>query len=144
MLNDISYGIIVLKMINGVEHVLLVNRPGIDGYDLPKGHADEGESTLDAAKREVGEETGYWDVRVGNEIAIHINYPITKNGKEVNKEVFFYCGIHESEEVPTPKHDPNCEREDGMVASWIPTHLVDSLVKFPPMKQAIDVRLYRI
>ena len=42
---------------NGVE-VLLVHRPRYDDWSLPKGKCDPGETFLDAAVREVFEETG--------------------------------------------------------------------------------------
>ncbi len=39
--------------------VLVVHRPRYDDWSLPKGKCDPGESYLDAAVREVAEETGY-------------------------------------------------------------------------------------
>lgn len=41
----------------GVE-VLVVHRPRYDDWSLPKGHVDPGETLLEAALREVAEETG--------------------------------------------------------------------------------------
>jgi 8-oxo-dGTP pyrophosphatase MutT (NUDIX family) len=43
---------------SGVE-VLLVHRPRYDDWSLPKGHVDRGETLLEAALREVAEETGF-------------------------------------------------------------------------------------
>lgn len=137
MLNDISYGIVVFKKIFDKTHVLLINRPTIDGFDLPKGHMDDGESTIKAALREVGEETGYWNVEIIDDVVVHINYPITKNKQKVNKEVFFYFGWHNSHEVPTPQHDPNCIREQNMTCDWIKLDQVELYIKFPPMLKAV-------
>jgi 8-oxo-dGTP diphosphatase len=39
--------------------VLIVHRPRYDDWTLPKGKVDPGESDVDAALREVFEETGY-------------------------------------------------------------------------------------
>ena len=43
----------------GALKVLLVHRPRYDDWSLPKGKLDPGESFLDAAVREVAEETGF-------------------------------------------------------------------------------------
>lgn len=39
--------------------VLIVHRPRYDDWSLPKGHVDPGETAIDAAVREVREETGF-------------------------------------------------------------------------------------
>ena len=40
--------------------VALVHRPRWDDWTFPKGHLEHGEDLLDAALREVREETGWW------------------------------------------------------------------------------------
>lgn len=47
------------------ERVLLVHRPRYNDWSLPKGKLDNGESPLEAAIREVREETGYEVETVG-------------------------------------------------------------------------------
>ena len=42
----------------GIIEVLLIHRPRYDDWSLPKGKCDDGETFLDAACREVEEETG--------------------------------------------------------------------------------------
>lgn len=51
-------GIVVRDGMAGTE-VLVVHRPRYDDWSLPKGHLDPDETALDAALREVFEETGY-------------------------------------------------------------------------------------
>jgi ADP-ribose pyrophosphatase YjhB (NUDIX family) len=52
------------------ERVLLLGRPDLPGpaggpeVRLPKGHVESGESLEQAACREVGEESGLWDVEI--------------------------------------------------------------------------------
>ncbi|WP_375501180.1 NUDIX domain-containing protein [uncultured Jatrophihabitans sp.] len=48
----------VWRMRDGVVHVALVHRPRYDDWSLPKGKLEPGESELDAAVREIGEELG--------------------------------------------------------------------------------------
>ena len=44
---------------SGEVEVLLVHRPKYDDWTFPKGKTDRGEHDIDAARREVEEETGY-------------------------------------------------------------------------------------
>lgn len=48
----------VWRMRDGVIEVALVHRPRYDDWSLPKGKLEKGESELDAAVREIGEELG--------------------------------------------------------------------------------------
>lgn len=74
-----SAGIIVVRMIDGDPHVLGLQ--GRNGYDLPKGHIEKGESDLSAALRETEEEASISVVRFlwGRE---SVKFR-TKQGKEV-------------------------------------------------------------
>jgi 8-oxo-(d)GTP phosphatase len=51
-------GGIVLRRGSAGPEVLVVHRPRYDDWSLPKGKLHRGESVLDAARREVAEETG--------------------------------------------------------------------------------------
>lgn len=53
---------------DGTVQVLVVHRPRYDDWSFPKGKLDPGEGFLDAAVREVREETGL-EVEVGDELA---------------------------------------------------------------------------
>ena len=53
---------------NGLTEVLVVHRPRYDDWSFPKGKCEPGEDFLDAAVREVAEETGL-DVEVGSPVA---------------------------------------------------------------------------
>ena len=58
MLNEASFGIIPLQNIDGVCHVLLIKHRSGNHWSFPKGHANDNESPLEAAQRELHEETG--------------------------------------------------------------------------------------
>lgn len=51
-------GCVVWRIHSNEFQVLIVHRPRYDDWSLPKGKLDEGEKFLDAAVREVDEETG--------------------------------------------------------------------------------------
>ena len=65
VMSRISAGILLFRFVKGTSEVLLVHpggpfwiRKDIGAWSIPKGGAEEGESMLDAAKRELEEETG--------------------------------------------------------------------------------------
>jgi 8-oxo-dGTP pyrophosphatase MutT (NUDIX family) len=51
-------GVVLRPGLQGQPEVLLVHRPKYDDWTIPKGKLDPGESDLEAAVREVEEETG--------------------------------------------------------------------------------------
>jgi len=64
-MNRKSAGILLFRIVQGAPEVLLVHpggpfwiRKDIGAWSIPKGGMEEGESNLDAAKRELEEETG--------------------------------------------------------------------------------------
>jgi 8-oxo-dGTP diphosphatase len=77
---------------------------------LPKGHPDGGESELEAARREVREETGV-DAEPIEKLG-EISYTYERKGKPVDKRVVFYLFHYRSGELA---HDH--EIED---VQWMP------------------------
>lgn len=51
-------GLVHRRREDGIEEVLLVHRPAYDDWSFPKGKLEEGEREVEAATREVEEETG--------------------------------------------------------------------------------------
>jgi 8-oxo-dGTP pyrophosphatase MutT (NUDIX family) len=60
-------GVVTRRSCAGATEVLVVHRPRYDDWSLPKGKLQPGEEHIDAAIREVAEETG-WEVAVGHEL----------------------------------------------------------------------------
>lgn len=78
---------------------------------LPKGHIDEGESRLQAATREVREETGVHAeplVELGE-----VRYWYVREGRRVPKSVFFYLFRYLS-------GDPADHDDEVLEARWMP------------------------
>lgn len=59
-------------------------------WEFPKGHAEKGEKPLEAAKRELWEETGLQVMRLLYEPPLTISYSFVHQGKTVEKTVDYY------------------------------------------------------
>jgi 8-oxo-dGTP pyrophosphatase MutT (NUDIX family) len=86
--------------------VLVVHRPKYDGWSIPKGKRDKGESDEDCAVREVEEETGL-RCRIGEELASTVY--IDRRGRP--KEVRYWAM-----RVESGTFEPNEEVDD---ARWL-------------------------
>jgi 8-oxo-dGTP pyrophosphatase MutT (NUDIX family) len=109
---EISAGGVVLR---GEQVVVIVpTRRAPDGsrvLALPKGHVDPGENTLQAAEREVREETGVL-VELIRELG-EVRYWYRRDGRTIPKSVTFYLFDYLSGD--TADHDDEVEQ-----ARWIP------------------------
>ncbi|MSR22003.1 MAG: NUDIX hydrolase [Gemmatimonadetes bacterium] len=94
-----SAGGVVIRILEGSPHVLLIRDP-YRKWGLPKGHLEEGESTAEAALREVREETGLYDLELGPDLG-EIDWVFRRRGKQVQKYCRFYLmASTESEAQP--------------------------------------------
>jgi 8-oxo-dGTP pyrophosphatase MutT (NUDIX family) len=109
---EISAGGVVLR---GEQEVVVIvpTRRAPDGsrvLALPKGHVDPGETTLQAAEREVREETGVL-VELVRELG-EVRYWYRRDGRTIPKSVTFYLFRYLSGD--TDDHDDEVEE-----ARWI-------------------------
>jgi diadenosine hexaphosphate hydrolase (ATP-forming) len=73
-------------VVNPKGEILVVNQNG-DSWSLPKGHIDPGESPLEAAKREIYEESGVSQVTLVKELGSYERYRIAKGGGDDRTEL---------------------------------------------------------
>ncbi len=66
--------------------ILVVNQNG-DSWSLPKGHIDEGESALEAAKREIYEESGVQKLQLIKELGTYERPKISIRGGDDTSEI---------------------------------------------------------
>lgn len=73
-------------VINDEGRVLVVSQHGTS-WSLPKGHIDPGEDALEAAKREIYEESGIRDLQLLRGLGSYERYKIGANGGEDRSEL---------------------------------------------------------
>ena len=107
--NDISQKFIYIEAAGGIvqnteNNYLLIKRLGI--WDLPKGKIEKGESIMEAAKREVREETGLKDVKIIKYLpnTFHI---YNRNGKWYLKKTYWFLMSNnmDSDLIPQMEED---------------------------------------
>lgn len=80
-----SSGGVVVRRAQGLIHLLLIRDP-YGMWGLPKGHIEDGETTEEAALREVNEETGLNRIQLGPRLGT-IDWHFKQKGELVHK----YC-----------------------------------------------------
>jgi 8-oxo-dGTP pyrophosphatase MutT (NUDIX family) len=109
---ELSAGGVVVR--DGEVLVIVPTRRAADGslvLALPKGHIDEGESRLQAALREVREETGVSAEPVA-ELG-EVRYWYVRGGRRIPKSVFFYLFRYLA-------GDPRDHDHEVLEARWMP------------------------
>jgi diadenosine hexaphosphate hydrolase (ATP-forming) len=87
-----SGGVISRETENGEKEVLLI-RVRKKGFELPKGHIEQGESEQQAAVRECREEVGIVsDLELGKKVG-EISYSFESGDKIIKKKVSYYSMI---------------------------------------------------
>jgi 8-oxo-dGTP pyrophosphatase MutT (NUDIX family) len=99
---EFSAGGVVLRRFRG-RHFLAAVRPRPDILALPKGHPDKGESMVEAATREVREETGV-NAELVEKLG-DIRYWYALDGERVFKVVSFYLFRYRSGSVRNHDHE---------------------------------------
>ena len=73
-------------VLNVGKKILIVNQ-NHDSWSLPKGHVDPGETSLEAAKREIYEESGVNQLEYIKDLGSYERYKIGLNGKDDQEEL---------------------------------------------------------
>ena len=96
---------------NEDNEILMIFR--LEKWDFPKGKVEAGEEYAEAAVREVEEETGLHDLRLGERICItHHTYIL--RGEKILKHTYWYRMYDEAEETLLPQAE-----EDITGAQWV-------------------------
>ena len=112
MLESKTAGGIVLNK----DGVILVVNQNYNSWSFPKGHIEEGEEVLAAAKREIEEETGINQLEYLGELGTYSRYKIGKNVDEEDKSEIKYITmfLFRTEQMKLQPIDP-----DNPEARWV-------------------------
>lgn len=98
-LKEFSAGFIVFSVDqHGLRKYLLLHYPS-GHFDFPKGHLEQGESDLQAAIRELTEETGISNIEVISGFEEFIHYGFYRKEGQVLKKVTFFLGQSPAQEI---------------------------------------------
>lgn len=128
---EISAGGVVVRAIAGVHHALVIRDP-YQKWGLPKGHAEEGETTEETALREVLEETGLTDLRLADEL-VTIDWVFHAQGHKVHKFTTFFLMYSESGD-PTPE-----EREGITACEWVRLDAAHNRISYENASEVVKV-----
>ena len=126
MIDTFSAGGVVL---NSKGQVLVVNQDG-DSWSLPKGHIEENETALNAAKREIKEESGISELEYVKDLGTYQRFR-WKNGvedKELRKNITMFL-FTTTQEVLKPIDPENPE------ARWVDKDKIIELLSFEKDKE---------
>ena len=118
-------------VVNQERKVLVVSQQGGTSWSLPKGHIDEGEDALTAAKREIQEESGISQLALVRELESYQRFKIGKNGEddmsEIKTMIFFIFQTEQQTLAPTDPANPE--------ARWVGVEQVADILTHPKDKE---------
>ncbi len=126
-------------VLNKKGQVLVVNQRG-RSWSLPKGHIEEGEDTLQAARREIHEESGLKDLNLIKPLGAYERKRIGKNGGEDDSEIknltfFLFEAVCEDLQPVDP---------DNPEARWVDRDKVAELLTHPKDREFLIQVLQQI
>lgn len=132
---DEAFGIVPILPTNGTHQFLLIQHHA-GHWGFPKGHADPGESALQAACREFVEETGIADYTVIEGVSFSEQYPFTRSGRKFEKTVIYFPAWVESMTV-------HCQEKEIQAYAWADYEQAIAQLSFDGAKQVLrDVQKY--
>lgn len=99
-------------------------------WDFPKGRLEKGETGLDAAKREAGEEAGVGNVQIVDGFKETVRYFTRREGKPIPKFVAMFLG-----EAATDWVTLSWEHDRFL---WLPYEDARLQITLKPMKDALE------
>jgi ADP-ribose pyrophosphatase YjhB (NUDIX family) len=120
---------------------ILVVSSNNNAWSLPKGHIDEGEGAMEAAKREIAEESGIKELVLVKPLSSYKRFRIGKGGVGEDKNEFktihmFLFKTNEMELAPSDPHNPE--------ARWVKKEEVSALLTHPKDKEFFNRILFEL
>ncbi|HEX8355316.1 MAG TPA: NUDIX domain-containing protein [Pyrinomonadaceae bacterium] len=130
MIQTESAGGVVL---DGEGRVLVVSQHGTS-WSLPKGHVEEGEAILEAARREIYEESGVRELELLGELGSYSRPRIGRGGgEEVSELKTIHMFLFRTSETELKPVDP-----DNPEAVWVERDRVAALLTHPKDREFFE------
>ena len=134
---DCAGGIII----NNKQETVIVNQ-NHDSWSLPKGHIDDGETKLEAAIREIYEETGIENPKLIRSLGSFGRFRIGLDGKDDKSEYktihIFLFSSSKQKLKPIDKNNPIAKWVPYMEAENLLTHINDKKFFNQSIKEIIN------
>jgi ADP-ribose pyrophosphatase YjhB (NUDIX family) len=119
-------------VLNERNEVIVVNQRG-KFWSLPKGHVDPGETPVQAAEREIREESGATGLKYVKELGTYERFKLGPNSGESDdmseKKIITVFLFHARHQALAPEDPHNPE------ARWVPLEKVEALLSHPKDKE---------
>ncbi len=135
MIREFSAGGVVVRRFRGRPFLAAVRLKGGRVLALPKGHIDEGETSEQAAQREVREEAGV-EAELVEKLG-PVRYWYVRDGERVLKVVTFFLFRYRSGSVED--HDDEVEG-----AEWVPLEDAPRLLSYKGEREMASAALSRL
>lgn len=125
-------------LVNNKDQVYLIHKISRDEWALPKGTIEKGEAILDAAVREIGEETGYKDISPLIKEPLKVDHYIMKHpstGENIDKTVYYFA-FKLDKDLST--HTKEMDTED-LEGGWFEIEDAINKVAFENLKEVIRI-----
>ena len=124
-----SSGVVVARRVDGTVHLLLI-RDSYGKWGLPKGHVENGESSREAALREVREETGLTHLDPGPSLG-SIDWYFRLKGDLVHKFCDYFL-------MASPEGDTSPEVSEGITeCRWLPVNEAIKTVAYDNAREVV-------
>jgi len=124
-----SSGGVVARRMDGNVHLLLIRDP-YGNWGLPKGHVENGESSYEAALREVREETGLTHLEAGPSLG-SIDWHFRLKGDLVHKFCDYFL-------MASPHGDTSPEVSEGITeCRWLPVDEAIETVAYDNAREVV-------
>jgi ADP-ribose pyrophosphatase YjhB (NUDIX family) len=124
---SISAGGVVINK----DGMVLVVQQKHDAWSLPKGKVEEGESSLDAARREIAEESGIDELKYILDLGEYERFRLNKYNKDdtarLKKIIMFLFSTEQDKLCPRDPHNPS--------ARWVNKEDVADILTHPKDKE---------
>lgn len=127
-INERSYGVVPIMIRDGRVHLFIIQHHS-GAWLFPKGHAEPNESDLQAAERELFEETGLKIVQWLRKEPFVERYQFVRARQKIYKEAKYFPAIVTGSVV--------LQTEEVLAGRWEEATVAASHISFPEMKRLV-------